>query len=134
MKRRQRCSSLVPVLLAVRDNETLKSCIDSIIPFSGTTRSTGRTAGTRSTTTPPTDELFEILSNSRRRHLIYHLFEALPSPAGWTGAAVVVSIGLSVLVTLQYLDEQGRTSEVLSGYELLVDRRPGDIGVDRDTE
>lgn len=191
-------------------------------------------------TTPSTDELFEILSNSRRRHLIYYLFEAggemsltrlatkiaaaedgtdesevtaderqrvyislyqthLPkleagrvvsydgdervvaltdtvledgffwmamdepstgwlryycvlaagswvvlalvwlsgaplSPVGWTGAALVVSVGLSVLVTLQYLDARGRTSEGLSGHELLVDRRPGDDGADHSPE
>jgi TRAP-type C4-dicarboxylate transport system permease small subunit len=53
------------------------------------------------------------------------------SPVGWTGAALVVSAGLSALVTLQYLDERGRTSEERSGYELLVDPRSGDADVDR---
>jgi hypothetical protein len=58
------------------------------------------------------------------------------SPVGWPGAALVVSVGLSVLVTLQYLDERGDTPEGPSGHELLVDRRSGenDAVHDPDTE
>lgn len=40
---------------------------------------------------------------------------------GWAGVALAVSLGLSVLVALQYLDERGESDEETHGYEMLVE-------------
>jgi hypothetical protein len=40
---------------------------------------------------------------------------------GWTGVALLVTVGLTVLVGLQYLEERRGTTDETDGYEMLVE-------------
>jgi DNA-binding transcriptional ArsR family regulator len=45
----------------------------------------------------------------------------LVSVLGWSGVALVVSLGLLVVVVAQYLDERDTTTDRDAGYELLIE-------------